>query len=221
MSFALSESAIAAFEEESLLEGLEGDFELDVVEEEYLVPGSADVAPVRAKFRTDSASNASGQGLDVKNVLSGFKAVGSIIGTGTEAVNFWTNSLRNTESQDNADAEVVRKRRAVGLVLDRENRRALLLQRLIPQYYSAGNIKRLIKRSTLPFGWSVAMAINQGFANDIDSVSRLQTNNFNVSQSLKDISSGFTAAQAKEEERAMQRRRDAVTTVKFYDELLF
>ena len=49
----------------------------------------------------------------------------------------------------------------------KENRDQLVRENRIPAYYSTTNIKSLLRRGIMPFGWSSTMAIEQGFGKEI------------------------------------------------------
>ena len=49
----------------------------------------------------------------------------------------------------------------------RENRDQLVRSNQMPAYYSTSNIKSLLRRGIMPFGWNSEMAVEQGFGQEV------------------------------------------------------
>ena len=65
-------------------------------------------------------------------------------------------------------AENTKDRYRAGIVFQgRENRDQLIRENRIPAYYSTSNIKSLLRRGIMPFGWNSEMAVEQGFGQEV------------------------------------------------------
>ena len=85
-----------------------------------------------------------------------------------DQINFVYGSYRTNKKykgiiRENADA-----RRRIGIVFQgKENRDQLVRSNKMPAYYSTSNIKALLRKGIMPFGWNPEMAVEQGFGQEV------------------------------------------------------
>ena len=113
------------------------------------------------EFKKDSGNNALLGGFGLSEVGKG---VGSVINVINDAYNIYrANKKVGKENRDN----ILNRHRAGIIFQNKENRDQLVREGLIPAYYSSSNIRDLIRKGILPFGWNKDMAIEQGFGKDV------------------------------------------------------
>ena len=75
---------------------------------------------------------------------------------------------RTDKQLDKQEAENRNDRYKIGIVFNgRESRDDLIKKNKIPAYYSTSNIKSLLRKGIMPFGWNSEMAVEQGFGKEI------------------------------------------------------
>ena len=85
-----------------------------------------------------------------------------------EQVNAVYNGYRESKKYKNAIKDNADARRRVGIVfIGKENRDQLIRSNKMPAYYSTSNIKSLLRRGIMPFGWNTEMAVEQGFGKEV------------------------------------------------------
>ena len=78
------------------------------------------------------------------------------------------NGYRESKKYKNAIKDNADVRRRIGIVFQgKENRDQLVRSNKMPAYYSTSNIKSLLRRGIMPFGWNSEMAVEQGFAKEV------------------------------------------------------
>ena len=78
------------------------------------------------------------------------------------------NNYRSDKQLKINRAENTKDRYRAGIVFQgRENRDQLVRENRIPAYYSTSNIKSLLRRGIMPFGWNSEMAVEQGFGQEV------------------------------------------------------
>ncbi len=108
-------------------------------------------------FSQDSQESAESAGVDIAKIVSaGLSIFSSIYGL-----------LSAIQQGKEQTQDLIDKRHAAGLLLPTEDRKTLVVTNVIPAYWAASNIKNLLRRGKLPYGWSVVVAANQGFEKDI------------------------------------------------------
>jgi len=110
-------------------------------------------------FEQDSKENAGSQGVN-------YEGFAKVIGLGMSIKDLIRNEQKGAEEEE--DRRI--RRYALGIVYPSESRDDLTAKGLIPAYFSKSNIRDLIKKSKLPYGWSVETTVNQGFGNEIRSM---------------------------------------------------
>ena len=94
------------------------------------------------------------------------------VGTGINSIVSIINDIygnyRNAKRIGLRRTEKEKIRHRVGIVFKgREDRDQLVRENEIPAYYSTSNIKDLLRRGIMPYGWNSTMAIEQGFGHEI------------------------------------------------------
>ena len=79
----------------------------------------------------------------------------------------YNNYRKDKDLQLNARESLKDRYRAGIVFMGQENRDQLVRENRIPAYYSTSNIKSLLRRGIMPFGWNSEMAIEQGFGKEI------------------------------------------------------
>lgn len=130
-----------------------------------------------AAFEEDSETNASSKGVNVSKL----KLIGEGIKIGLAIFDLVRKVLKASEEADDRR----RKRYAAGVLYPGENRDKLIIDADVPAYYSTSNIKKLLRNNILPYGWSQATAVNQGFGDEISAGLFRKMNN-ERSQRLKE-----------------------------------
>ena len=78
------------------------------------------------------------------------------------------NNYRKDKQLKINSSENLKDRYRAGIVFrGQENRDQLIRSNKMPAYYSTSNIKSLLRRGIMPFGWNSEMAIEQGFGKEI------------------------------------------------------
>lgn len=111
-------------------------------------------------FAIEADEVAAAQGVDVGGIN---KAVGGAASLG-RAVLSLVNAIQdgNQNRKDIKDARL-----AAGLLTRGENRNKLLNAGVVPAYYSASNIRRIVAGDKIPAGWSLPILVEQGFAAEV------------------------------------------------------
>ena len=92
------------------------------------------------------------------------QGVGAIYGL----INDIYDVYRTDKKLDRQGAQNTTDRYKIGIVFKgKENRDDLIKRNKIPAYYSTSNIKSLLRRGIMPFGWNSEMAVEQGFGQEI------------------------------------------------------
>jgi len=110
-------------------------------------------------FKQDSKENAGSQGVN-------YEGLAKLIGLGLSIKDLIRNEKKGAEEVE--DRRI--RRYALGIVYPSESRDDLTAKGSIPAYFSKSNIRDLIRKSKLPYGWSIETAVNQGFGNEIRSM---------------------------------------------------
>ena len=93
-------------------------------------------------------------GTDVNSIIT---TIGNVYGM-----------YRNSKKIGQKREENTKDRYRAGIVfIGQENRDYLVRNNKMPAYYSTSNIKSLLRRGIMPFGWSSEMAVEQGFGKEI------------------------------------------------------
>ena len=79
----------------------------------------------------------------------------------------YNNYRKDKDLQLNARESLKDRYRAGIVFIGQENRDKLVRENRMPAYYSTSNIKSLLRRGIMPFGWNSEMAIEQGFGKEI------------------------------------------------------
>ena len=85
-----------------------------------------------------------------------------------DTINDVYNIYRSNKKLNKQGAENTVDRHRVGIVFQgQENRDQLVRSNKMPAYYSTSNIKALLRKGIMPFGWNSEMAVEQGFGQEI------------------------------------------------------
>ena len=92
------------------------------------------------------------------------QGTGQIISTISNVYSTYrANKKLNQQSSENT-----KDRYRAGIVFrGKENRDQLVRENRMPAYYSTSNIKSLLRRGIMPFGWNSEMAVEQGFGQEV------------------------------------------------------
>lgn len=138
-------------------------------------------------FKPDSKENALSQGVDPSKILMGALSLAAAI-----------LSLVVTIKKGKEERQDIKDRRyAAGLLTSKESRDKLIVDGIIPAYYSSSNIRSLLKRGTLPYGWSEIVASSQGFAPEVQAWLLRQRRTSVQKQRDEDLKRKLTAARIK------------------------
>ena len=86
----------------------------------------------------------------------------------TQTIETIYNNYRQDKQLKTNSRENLKDRYRAGIVfIGKENRDQLVRSNKMPAYYSTNNIKSLLRRGIMPFGWNSEMAIEQGFGKEI------------------------------------------------------
>ena len=119
-------------------------------------------------FRTDTKP----KGLFTWNNFFKGDAVVNIAGGAlqgiTQTIADTYNNYRKDKQLKLNSRESLKDRYRAGIVfIGQENRDKLVRENRMPAYYSTSNIKSLLRRGIMPFGWNSEMAIEQGFGKEV------------------------------------------------------
>ena len=94
--------------------------------------------------------------------------VGGVLQGITQTIADTYNNYRQDKQLKTNSRENLKDRYRAGIVfIGQENRDQLVRSNKMPAYYSTSNIKSLLRRGIMPFGWNSEMAIEQGFGKEI------------------------------------------------------
>ena len=94
--------------------------------------------------------------------------VGGVFQGVTQLIADTYNNYRKDKQLKINSREDLKDRYRAGIVfIGQENRDQLVRSNRMPAYYSTSNIKSLLRRGIMPFGWNSEMAIEQGFGKEI------------------------------------------------------
>ena len=118
-------------------------------------------------FRTDTKP----RGLSWNNFFKGDAVVniagGALQGITQTIANTYNNYRKDKQLKLNSRENLKDRYRAGIVFIGQENRDQLVRENRMPAYYSTSNIKSLLRRGIMPFGWNSEMAIEQGFGKEI------------------------------------------------------
>ena len=118
-------------------------------------------------FRTDTKP----RGLSWNNFFKGDAVVniagGALQGVTQLIANTYNNYRKDKQLNVNSSENLKDRYRAGIVFIGQENRDKLVRENRMPAYYSTSNIKSLLRRGIMPFGWNSEMAIEQGFGKEI------------------------------------------------------
>ena len=118
-------------------------------------------------FRPDTKP----RGLSMSNLYAGdffVSKVGGVLQGITNLIATTYNNYRKDKELRINSRENLKDRYRAGIVFrGQENRDQLVRSNKMPAYYSTSNIKSLLRRCIMPFGWNSEMAIEQGFGHEI------------------------------------------------------
>ena len=93
---------------------------------------------------------------------------GGILQGITQTIANTYNNYRSDKQLKINSRENLKDRYRAGIVFQgRENRDQLVRSNQMPAYYSTSNIKSLLRRGIMPFGWNSEMAVEQGFGQEV------------------------------------------------------
>ena len=102
------------------------------------------------------------------NTSAVVNTVGGVLQGITQTIADTYNNYRKDKQLKRNSQEDLKDRYRAGIVfIGQENRDQLVRQNRMPAYYSTSNIKSLLRRGIMPFGWNSEMAIEQGFAKEV------------------------------------------------------
>ena len=111
------------------------------------------------------------RGLSWQNFYNASAAVGTaggILQGITQTIADTYNNYRKDKRLKINSREDLKDRYRAGIVfIGQENRDNLVRSNRMPAYYSTSNIKSLLRRGIMPFGWNSEMAIEQGFGQEV------------------------------------------------------
>ena len=102
------------------------------------------------------------------NASAVVNTAGGVLQGITQTIADTYNNYRKDKRLKINSREDLKDRYRAGIVfVGQENRDQLVRQNRIPAYYSTSNIKSLLRRGIMPFGWNSEMAIEQGFGQEV------------------------------------------------------
>ena len=118
-------------------------------------------------FRTDTKPRSIGWG-DFYNASAVVNTAGGVLQGITQTIADTYNNYRKDKRLKLNSREDLKDRYRAGIVfIGQENRDKLVRENRMPAYYSTSNIKSLLRRGIMPFGWNSEMAIEQGFGQEV------------------------------------------------------
>ena len=172
---AAGESAAAAestaAESTAATEGVVGESEAytgrGVPGNRYLGEGGGGSSSSSSAFKADSRP----KGFSWNNFYNSQAVVntagGVLQGITQTIADTYNNYRKDKDLQLNARESLKDRYRAGIVFMGQENRDKLVRENKMPAYYSTSNIKSLLRRGIMPFGWNSEMAIEQGFGKEI------------------------------------------------------
>ena len=119
-------------------------------------------------FRADTKPKGLFSWNNFYNTTAAVNTVGGIFHNITQLISDTYNNYRQDQELKKNSRENLKDRYRAGIVfMGQENREQLVRQNKMPAYYSTSNIKSLLRRGIMPFGWNSEMAIEQGFGKEI------------------------------------------------------
>ena len=129
-------------------------------------PGSEEPASSSA-FRSDKKP----QGFNFGPIYNADFVVGKAgqsIGQIISTINNVYGIYRSNKKLNQQSAHNTKNRYRAGIVFQgKESRDQLVRSNRMPAYYSTSNIKSLLRRGIMPFGWNSEMAVEQGFGQEV------------------------------------------------------
>ena len=102
------------------------------------------------------------------NASAVVNTVGGVLQGITQTIADTYNNYRKDKQLKLNSREGLKDRYRAGIVfIGQENRDQLVRSNKMPAYYSTSNIKSLLRRGIMPFGWNSEMAIEQGFGKEV------------------------------------------------------
>ena len=133
----------------------------------YLGEGGGGGSSSSSAFKTDSRP----KGFSWNNFYNSQAVVntaGGVLQGITQTIADTYNNYRKDKDLALNAKESLKDRYRAGIVfMGQENRDKLVRENKMPAYYSTSNIKSLLRRGIMPFGWNSEMAIEQGFGKEI------------------------------------------------------
>ena len=118
-------------------------------------------------FRTDTKP----RGLSMNtfyNTSAVVNTVGGVLQGITQTIaDTYNNYHKDKQLKRNSQEDLKDRYRAGIVFIGQENRDHLIRSNRMPAYYSTSNIKSLLRRGIMPFGWNSEMAIEQGFGKEV------------------------------------------------------
>ena len=165
-----SAAAESVAAESAAAEGLAGESQayrgVGVPENPYL--GEESSSASSSAFKSDTKP----KGLFSWNIFYNSQAVvntaGGVLQGITQTIADTYNNYRKDKDLKLNARESLKDRYRAGIVfIGQENRDKLVRENKMPAYYSTSNIKSLLRRGIMPFGWNSEMAIEQGFGHEV------------------------------------------------------
>ena len=114
-------------------------------------------------FKSDTKPRSIGWG-DFYNASAVINTAGGVLQGITQTIADTYNNYRKDKRLKLNAREDLKDRYRAGIVfIGQENRDKMVRENRMPAYYSTSNIKSLLRRGIMPFGWNSEMAIEQGF----------------------------------------------------------
>ena len=102
------------------------------------------------------------------NAKSAIETGGDIVREATQVYSTIYNNYQEDKRLKRNARENRKDRYRAGIVFrGQEDRDQLVRSNKIPAYYSTSNIKSLLRRGIMPYGWNSEMAVEQGFGKEI------------------------------------------------------
>ena len=102
------------------------------------------------------------------NAKSAIETGSQLVREGTQLFSTIYNNYQEDKRLKRNSRENRKDRHRAGIVFrGEEDRDQLVRSNKIPAYYSTSNIKSLLRRGIMPYGWNSEMAIEQGFGKEI------------------------------------------------------
>ena len=119
-------------------------------------------------FRTDTKPKGLFNWNNFYNSTAVVNTAGGVLQGITQTIADTYNNYRKDKQLNLNSRESLKDRYRAGIVfIGQENRDKLVRENRMPAYYSTSNIKSLLRRGIMPFGWNSEMAIEQGFGKEV------------------------------------------------------